>query len=601
MLNLDISKVIAVWGKAPLKVNPYQCLPLRYPKSSCRLCVENCPTTAIEIKEDSISVIDDKCTGCGICVRKCPVSCISVINLPEKLKDDPIHRFGKNAFELFHLPIPKAGKVVGILGRNGIGKSTALNILAGVLKPNLGNLRNPPADEEIIARYATVSLGDYFKRLYSGKVNVAYKPQRIDLIPKQYDGTVKELLAKVDGKEIAFQLLKDLDASHLADRKLSMLSGGELQKVAIVATASKKAEVYYFDEPASFLDITTRIRAARLIRSLADEKTAVLVVEHDLATLDYISDEIQIVYGEAGCYGVISQSKAVRRGINEYLDGFLPDDNVRFRPYPIRFFQYASERYASKEILLKFPEMEKKFESFRLKTAQGIVKKGEVLAVMGANGLGKTTFLKMLAGELKPDSGEAEKLKISYKVQYPSSDIGGTVKEALQKAGGLKYMSGWYRQTLLEKLGLGKLLDNEIKGLSGGELQKLYIAVTLLQDCTIYALDEPSAFIDVEDRMNVAEVIKDFVIKHEKCAIVVDHDVQFIDYIGDSMLVFEGKPGVEGHVFGPVSKTEGMNEVLKMLDITYRQDMETKRPRINKPGSQLDSEQRKKGRYYYTE
>ncbi len=129
----------------------------------------------------------------------------------------------------------------------------------------------------------------------------------------------------------------------------------------------------------------------------------------------------------------------------------------------------------------------------------------------------------------------------------------------------------------------------------------IQIASSLLQDCDIYAFDEPSAFIDVEDRLNVAEVIKDFVVKNEKCAIVVDHDVQFIDYIGDSMLVSEGNPGVDGNVFGPVTKSEGMNRVLKILDITYRQDMETKRPRINKPGSPLDSEQRSKGRYYYTD
>ena len=286
-----------------------------------------------------------------------------------------------------------------------------------------------------------------------------------------------------------------------------------------------------------------------MIREIADEKTAVIVVEHDLATLDYISDEIQIVYGKAGCYGVISQSKAVRRGVNEYLDGYLPDDNVRFRDYPIKFFQYAAERHASHKILLEFPAMEKKFETFRMKSNSGKISKGEILAVMGANGLGKTTFLKMLAGELKPDNIEAPKLKIAYKIQYPSSEIEGTVKSWLFKIGGAKYMSGWYRQTLLEKLNLGSLLENEVKGLSGGELQKLYIAVTLLQDCDIYAFDEPSAFIDVEDRLNVAEVIKDFVVKNEKCAIVVDHDVQFIDYIGDSMLVFEGNPGVDGNVF----------------------------------------------------
>jgi len=547
-------------------------------------------------------VIDEMlCTGCGICVKRCPVQCISIVNLPEKLKDDPIHRYGRNAFELFHLPIPKAGKVVGLIGRNGIGKSTALNILAGTLKPNFGNLDTPPTDEQISERYGNTSLGDYFKRLYAGNIKISYKPQRIDLLPKHFEGTVKELLKKADEKGISQKLAKDLGIDHLMDRNIRQLSGGELQKVAIIAAASKKAEMYYFDEPASFLDITTRIKVAKLIRGIADEKTAVIVVEHDLATLDYISDEIQIVYGKAGCYGVISQSKAVRRGINEYLDGYLPDDNVRFRDYPIKFFQYAAERHASHKILLEFPAMEKKFETFHMKSNNGKISKGEILAVMGANGLGKTTFLKMLAGELKPDNIEAPKLKIAYKIQYPSSDIEGTVKSWLFKIGGSKYMSGWYRQTLLEKLGLGTLLDNEVKGLSGGELQKLYIAVTLLQDCDIYAFDEPSAFIDVEDRLNVAEVIKDFVVKNEKCAIVVDHDVQFIDYIGDSMLVFEGNPGVDGNVFGPVTKAEGMNRVLKILDITYRQDMETKRPRINKPGSQLDSEQRSKGRYYYTD
>ena len=198
--------------------------------------------------------------------------------------------------------------------------------------------------------------------------------------------------------------------------------------------------MYYFDEPASFLDITTRIKVARLIREIADEKTAVIVVEHDLATLDYISDEIQIVYGKAGCYGVISQSKSVRRGVNEYLDGYLPDDNVRFRDYPIKFFQYAAERHASHKILLEFPAMEKKFETFHMKSNSGKISKGEILAVMGANGLGKTTFLKMLAGELKPDNIEAPKLKIAYKIQYPSSEIEGTVKSWLFKIGGAKYV-----------------------------------------------------------------------------------------------------------------------------------------------------------------
>jgi ATP-binding cassette subfamily E protein 1 len=325
-----------------------------------------------------------------------------------------------------------------------------------------------------------------------------------------------------------------------------------------------------------------------------------MVVEHDLATLDYISDEIQIFYGEHGANGVVSQSKSVRRGINEYLDGYLPDDNVRFRDYPIKFNVVAVDNDASSGVLFKFNELEKKFDRFRMTTNAGVVHRGEVMSVMGANGLGKTTFLKMLAGVEKPDSGEVEKVKIAYKQQYPDSNVDGTVKEWLMKVAQSRYVSGWYKQNVLEKLGLGKLLDHEVRELSGGELQKLYIAVTLSQECDIFAFDEPSAFVDVEDRLMVADVIKDFVMKQGVCAIVVDHDVQFIDHIGDSMLVFNGVSGVEGNVLGPVNKRDGMNEVLKMLDITYRHDQETNRPRINKPGSNLDRTQRSKNRYYYS-
>ncbi len=546
-------------------------------------------------------IIDETlCAGCGICPKRCPVQCISIVNLPEKLKEEPIHRFGKNEFELFHLPIPKFGAVVGILGRNGIGKSTALNILAGTLKPNLGKFKNPPADSEIVERYSKSHLGSYFEKLFKGEIKVSYKPQRIDLLPKTYSGTVGDLLKKVDDKGIAQELAKDLGADGLMSRDISKLSGGELQKIAIIAAASKKADVYYFDEPASFCDITTRIKVAKLVRNLASENVAVMVVEHDLATLDYIYDEIQIFYGEHGCYGIVSQSKAVRRGINEYLDGYLPDDNVRFRDYSIKFKSTSLERGTSKDILFKFEELQKSFEGFKMTTNAGTVHRAEVLAVMGANGLGKTTFLKMIAGMMPPDKGKTEKVKIAYKSQYPDSNVDGTVKEWLMKTAKERFDSGWYKQSILEKLGLGKLLDREVRELSGGELQKLYVAVTLSQECDIFAFDEPSAFVDVEDRLLVADVIKDFVIRKNVCAIVVDHDVQFIDHIGDSMLVFNGIPSKEGHVLGPVPKQEGMNEVLKMLDITYRHDKESQRPRINKPGSNLDRTQRSKNQYYYS-
>jgi len=567
------------------------------------LCFRLCPVNRMDkecITKNKKPIINEElCTGCAICSNKCPFEALSVINLPEKLKVDPIHRYGKNSFELFHLPIPKENKVVGILGRNGIGKTTALNILSGNLKPNLGNFEDPATEEDIIKRYSSITLGKYFKKLFNKEIKISYKPQRIELIPKIYKGKVKDLIKKIDETKKGDKFLEELDLKEIKNRNIKSLSGGELQKLAIIAAAIKKVDIYYFDEPASFCDVTARIKVAKIIRSLA-KNASVIVVEHDLATLDYISDEIQIVYGQPACYGIISQSKAVGRGINEYLNGYLPEDNVRFRDYSIKFPRSSKKQVIEKEILLEFPELEKKFTNFKLNINAGEIHKGEILTVMGANGLGKTTFLKLLSGLEKPTKGKIKKMKIAYKVQYPEANIKGTVIEHLRKIAKNNFNSSWYQSLILEKLNLKPILNNEVNTLSGGELQKVYIAATLSQDCKIFAFDEPSAFIDVEDRLKVAEVIREFIQKKESCAIVVDHDVQFIDYIADSMLVFEGIPAKQGSVYGPVTKHEGMNRVLKILDITYRTDKETLRPRINKPGSNLDTVQRKKGEYYYT-
>jgi len=527
----------------------------------------------------------------AICSKVCPFQAIHLVKLPERLNEEPLHRYGRNQFELFRLPIPKKGVIVGILGRNGIGKSTAFEILSGKLRPNLGKFDHPPSDAEIIQSFASLPLREYFTNLFAGKIKVSYKPQRVDLLPKFFSGKAGELLAKVDEKGQAKELLQELGASHLWDRELTKLSGGELQKVAIVAAMVKIADFYFFDEPASFLDITSRMAAARVIQKL--KGVSVLVAEHDLATLDYLSDELQMVYGEPSAFGVFSQSKAVKRGINEYLDGFLPDENVRFRNYAISF-QKPAFRGLSPKVLFAYPEIKKQVGSFSLTVHPGAINKGQVLAVMGPNGLGKSTFLNVLAAK----EGHGNDIVVAHKPQYIQY-VDGVVEDYLRAKAGDLFDTGWYKTNILEKLGLQRLLKNEVKHLSGGELQKMYIAGCLSESADVFALDEPSAFIDVEDRLKVAEVIKEFTQKKEVCAIVVDHDVQFVDYLGDAMLVFEGVPGSEGHVIGPCSKEEGMNRVLKMLEITYRLDKETLRPRINKIDSQLDKEQKLKGKYYY--
>ncbi|MBU0963384.1 MAG: ribosome biogenesis/translation initiation ATPase RLI [Nanoarchaeota archaeon] len=566
------------------------------------LCASICPINRAE--KDCITEVNGKaridevlCTGCGICTKRCPFSAISVLNLPEELKSDPIHRYGDNEFELFSLPIVKKNTVIGIIGRNGIGKSTALGILAGNLKPNLGDYKNPVSDEQIIQKYSTSWMGDYFSRLFNKKIKISYKPQRIELLSEIYSGKVIDLLKKNDDRKILDKLIRELDIENIKDRELKDLSGGELQRVAIIAAIIKKADVYYFDEPSSFLDITYRIKIAKVIREIIEEESAVVVVEHDLATLDYISDEIQIVYGEPSCFGIFSQSKSVRRGINEYLEGKLDSENIRFRNYPIKFFDSSTGKTFSEEILFEIPSLEKKFDKFSLNVNALNLRKGEVLCIMGANGLGKTTFLNIVSGNIKSDTNEIDIKEVSYKKQSLEV-IDKKVIDFLKEKAGSEFSSGWYKQNILEKLNIQSILMSNMKELSGGELQKVNIAANLSGDTKLVLMDEPSAFIDVEDRLNVAEVIKEFVIKKEISAVVVDHDIQFIDHLADSMLVFEGTPGKKGIVNEVLPKKAGMNKILKMLDLTYRKDPINNRPRINKLGSQLDREQRKKGVYY---
>jgi len=101
--------------------------------------------------------------------------------------------------------------------------------------------------------------------------------------------------------------------------------------------------------------------------------------------------------------------------------------------------------------------------------------------------------------------------------------------------------------------------------------------------------------------MEAAKAIRRTIQSNEKSAFIIDHDVYFIDIVSDSLLVFEGKGGVEGLAKGPYNLRKGMNKFLATVDITFRRDHDTKRPRINKLGSRKDREQRAKGEYFYTE
>ena len=578
------------------------------PKKCGLECIKYCPVNKsgadciVLNEETNKAVIDeDICNGCGICVKVCPFEAITIVNLATELATDKIHQYGQNSFRLYKLPTPKKGEVIGLLGRNGMGKSTVINILSGNLKPNLGKFDEPPEWDEILKFYSGTELKSHFEKIKDGQISASIKPQQVYNIAQVFDGTGKELLEKYDERGIANQLIKALDLKNSVGQNVKELSGGELQRLAVAVTSVKDADFYFFDEPSSYNDIYQRMGVARVIQNLAKTGKSVMVVEHDLTLLDYVSDLIEVLYGVSSAYGIVSGVLSTKVGINVFLDGYLPSENIRFRDKKFSFdVSTTTGQFLDAETVIKYPILEKKYSTFSVTVEAGQVHKGEVLGILGANSLGKTTMMKMIANVEKPDFGSVDtKIKIAYKPQYLSNDIDIDVISVLNKANEGLVEGSQEEEQIVEPLKIKKLYNKSIKNLSGGELQKVSIVTCLLQKADLYALDEPSAFLDVEDRIAVAKFIQRFTRSYEKSAMIIDHDVQLLDLVSDSMVIFEGTPGINGHASSPLPKVESMNKFLKSLDITFRRDEKSQRPRVNKENSRLDKMQKAESNFYY--
>lgn len=578
------------------------------PKKCGLECIKYCPVNksgadCIVLNEETNKALidEDICNGCGICVKVCPFEAITIVNLATELATDKIHQYGQNSFRLYKLPTPKKGQVIGLLGRNGMGKSTVVNILSGNLKPNLGKYDEPPEWDEILKFYSGTELKSHFEKIKDNQISASIKPQQVYNISQVFDGTGKELLEKYDERGIMNQLIKTLDLENSVGQNVKELSGGELQRLAVAVTSVKDADFYFFDEPSSYNDIYQRTSVAKVIQNLAKIGKSVMVVEHDLTLLDYVSDLIEVLYGISSAYGIVSNVLSTKVGINVFLDGYLPNENIRFRDKKFSFdVSTTAGQFLEAETVIKYPILEKKYSTFSVTVEAGQVHRGEVLGILGANSLGKTTMMKMIANVEKPDSGSVDtKLKIAYKPQYLSNDIDVDVISVLNKANEGLVEGSQEEEQIVDPLKIKKLYNKSIKNLSGGELQKVSIVTCLLQKADLYALDEPSAFLDVEDRIAVAKFIQQFTRSYGKSAMIIDHDVQLLDLVSDSMVIFEGTSGINGHASSPLPKVEAMNKFLKSLDITFRRDEKSQRPRVNKENSRLDKIQKAESNFYY--
>jgi len=275
-----------------------------------KLCIE------VSSKDKVAFISEELCNGCGLCVKRYPFDAVRIVNIPSSLMGHTVHRYGSNGFKLHRLPQPRRGEVLGVVGSNGLGKSTAMKLLAGSLIPNFDSTTNSGdggrgsdkittddpdkmSDElrstrtkAVIKHFRGSTLQTYFTELYDGKLKTVIKPQYVDQIPKVVSGQVKDHITdEVLIKQFSLQVLLDKEVKHL--------SGGELQRFATAVSLAKEADVVIVDEPSSFLDIKQRIAmAANLRQYVAEHDNYMIAVEHDLAVLDYLSDNICVLTGD---------------------------------------------------------------------------------------------------------------------------------------------------------------------------------------------------------------------------------------------------------------------------------------------------------------
>lgn len=566
-----------------------------------KLCIEVTPTSKIAFISENL------CIGCGICVKKCPFDAIQIINLPTNLDSQVTHRYSANSFKLHRLPTPRPGQVLGLVGTNGIGKSTALKILAGKQKPNLGRYEDPPEWQEIIKYFRGSELQNYFTKMLEDDIKAIIKPQYVDNIPRAIKGPVQKVgellkLRMEKSKEVVKDYIEILQLKHVLNREVSALSGGELQRFAIGMSCVQLADVYMFDEPSSYLDVKQRLNAALIIREMLSATTYVICVEHDLSVLDYLSDFVCIIYGVPSVYGVVTLPSSVREGINIFLDGHIPSENLRFRSEALQFrmSEAGDEFEVDASRAFQYPVMKRTQGDFSLTVEPGEFSDSQILVMMGENGTGKTTLIKLLAGAIPADDGaDVPKLNVSMKPQKIAPRFTGTVRQLFFKRIRGQFLNPQFQTDVVKPLKIDDIIDQEVQHLSGGELQRVAIVLSLGLPADIYLIDEPSAYLDSEQRIICSKVIRRFILHNKKTAFIVEHDFIMATYLADKVIVFDGIPSKKANARAPESLLTGCNRFLKNLNVTFRRDPNSFRPRINKLDSQMDKEQKLTGNYFF--
>lgn len=588
-------------------INKDRCKPTKCKHECQKICPENrqgkeCVTIPLQKKATAV-ISEVFCIGCNMCTKVCPFDAIQIVNLPKELDADIIYRYGPNEFRLYRLPLIKKGTVMGILGPNGIGKSTVLSLLSGTIKPNF-ELNNGNDGNDTIRFFRGTSLQNYFNDLYSNKLRIVQKPQMIEQLAVT-DVTVSEYLNNVPR-----DLIDKLKLGNLMESQLSQLSGGELQLTVCCKIFATDADVYIFDEPTNFLDVSQRVVIGELLQTLVEKNREryVILVEHDLAILDFAADNVCIMYGVPGAYGVVSLPHTTSNGINIFFRGYIPSENMRIREEPYNYrlgMQVQYDEQVQSKNTFEYPEISIEYPNFHLSVKNGSISlHSSITVVLGRNGTGKSSMMNRLR-DIMTEQG----YHVSHKPQHPelgklcvAKDVFPTVQSLLHRKRFISRMiDPVFQSDVVKPLNIN-FKEKKVNLLSGGELQRLMILCCLATEADMYILDEPSANLDIEQRAVVTKVLKRFLVHFKTAGFIIEHDILMATSLASeefsNVIVLSGDPSHRiYHADQPKSFNHAMNKFLKDLNITLRSDKVNGRPRINRILSGRDQEQKKTGTY----